>query len=78
MKKISLIILPFLFFMRAASQDAAPRAASIQLAAKAYGDSIMLRWAPSSAAAWQMLNGIGYTILRLDKSRGDGKWTVLK
>ena len=77
MKKIPAIILLLLLFMRAATQDVTPRATVIQLAAKAYGDSIILRWAPTSAAAWQVLNGTGYTILRLDKNQPDGKWMVM-
>lgn len=60
-----------------AAQNTSPGAATIQLIAKAYGDSVVLRWAPSSAAAWQALNTTGYRILRLQQNSSDGKWAVL-
>ena len=36
----------------------------IMLTARAYGDRIELRWAPSDYAAWMRLNLIGYNIYR--------------
>ena len=60
-----------------AAQNTSPGAATIQLIAKAYGDSVVLRWAPSSASAWQALNITGYRVLRMQQNSSDGKWTVL-
>ncbi|MBT1702745.1 fibronectin type III domain-containing protein [Chryseosolibacter indicus] len=37
---------------------------SIKVKASVYEDSIILRWAPSSALAWQLLNKYGYRIER--------------
>lgn len=39
----------------------------IMLTARAYGDRIVLRWAPSDYAAWMRLNLIGYNIYRWDE-----------
>lgn len=36
----------------------------IQVLARSYGDSIVLRWAPSTPLAWQLLNKYGYRIER--------------
>ena len=36
----------------------------IRLLARAYGDSIVLRWAPEDYASWTQLNAVGYDILR--------------
>ncbi|MDP4151324.1 MAG: hypothetical protein Q8943_18100 [Bacteroidota bacterium] len=44
----------------------ADRKASIRLLARPYGDSIVLRWAPTVAWAWTHLNGAGYLIERID------------
>ena len=41
----------------------------IQLMARTYGDSIVLRWAPSGYAAWHYLNRTGYNIYRYDCRR---------
>ena len=38
--------------------------ARIALLARAYGDSIVLRWGPSTPTAWQQLNKIGYRVER--------------
>lgn len=40
----------------------------IVLTARAYGDRIVLRWAPSDYAAWMRLNLVGYNIYRYDES----------
>ena len=43
-----------------------PFKANIQLSAKAYGDSIVLRWAPDSPGAWTTANHYGYAIERTE------------
>ena len=43
----------------------------IKVIAKAYGDSVVLRWAPTRPWAWSKLNYIGYTIERIDISEKD-------
>ncbi len=42
--------------------------AAIRVLAKAYGDSIVLRWAPTKPWAWSALNTSGYTIERIEVS----------
>src|SRR5580658_10023321 len=42
--------------------------AAIRVIAKAYGDSIVVRWAPTAAWAWSGCNVVGYTIERIDIS----------
>ena len=39
---------------------------SIKLIARSYGDSIVLRWAPSSGGKWAMYNDVGYSLSRVD------------
>lgn len=46
-------------------------AAGIKVIAKAYGDSVVLRWAPTRPWAWNKLNYIGYTIERIDVTEKD-------
>jgi len=43
-----------------------PFKANIQLSAKVYGDSIVLRWAPDSPGAWTTANQFGYAIERTE------------
>lgn len=43
----------------------------IRVIAKAYGDSIVLRWAPLRPWAWNKLNKLGYKIERIDVSEKD-------
>lgn len=38
----------------------------IRLTARAYGDSVVLRWAPAGYAAWTYLNRVGYNVYRYD------------
>ncbi len=45
--------------------------ARIKLITKAYGDSIVLRWAPSAGWAWSSLNAAGYRIERVDLSEAN-------
>src|SRR5690606_32177138 len=45
---------------------------SIHVIARAHEDSIVLRWAPSTPAAWKLLNQYGYKIERYTLGR-DGK-----
>jgi hypothetical protein len=42
--------------------------AAIRVIAKAYGDSIVVRWAPTAAWAWSGCNVVGYTIERIEVS----------
>jgi len=51
----------------------------IRVIGKAYGDSIVLRWAPSKPWAWHKLNTIGYRVERIDISEKDNprrEWLV--
>ena len=80
MKKQLFIFLGLVLFLPLLllSQDAnKPDTTMIRVMAKAYGDSIVIRWAPSTSGAWQLLNKTGYQVLRLEKNNVDGKWTVL-
>ena len=78
MKKVFLYLIVFtLFSWQARAQNNMPDSAAIRLIAKAYGDSVVLRWAPSTPAAWQLLNTTGYKILRMGKASVEGNWTVL-
>lgn len=43
----------------------------IKVIAKAYGDSIVLRWAPTRPWAWSKLNYLGYKIERIDLNEKD-------
>lgn len=46
------------------------RPAAINLLARSYGDSIVLRWAPEDFVTWNYLNQVGYNLYRIytDKS----------
>ena len=51
---------------------------AIRVKAKAYSDSIVIRWAPADAWAWVLLNNTGYVIERTDYSNpAQPKKTVL-
>ena len=64
-------------FSVSAQKQSAPDTASLTLIAKSYGDSVVLRWAPSHAGAWQLLNTIGYNVMRMDKNSPGGKWNQI-
>lgn len=49
----------------------------IKVIARAYDDSVVLRWAPQEAWAWSKLNTVGYRIERIDLSVRDQPKTVL-
>jgi uncharacterized protein len=49
----------------------------IRVIAKAYGDSVVLRWAPTRPWAWNKLNYLGYKIERIDISEKDNAKTEL-
>jgi fibronectin type 3 domain-containing protein len=53
------------------AQDKVVLQSGIRVIGKAYGDSIVLRWAPSKSWAWLKLNIIGYKIERIDVSDKD-------
>src|SRR5580693_1368621 len=42
--------------------------AAIKVLARAYGDSIVVRWAPDKAWAWTALNAAGYVVERIEWS----------
>ena len=58
-----------------------PFNANINLIGKSYGDSIVLRWAPTTPGAWSYLNKVGYVIERVsfqDENDFDpGNYTIL-
>ena len=46
--------------------DTLPRQHNLQLLARYYGDSVVLRWAPSKATLWEFANKAGYIIVRFE------------
>lgn len=50
--------------LRRAEQGEKEEPFTIQMLARAYGDSIALRWAPSEYVPWKYLNGYGYDLFR--------------
>jgi len=56
----------------AIAQEQKQEKGGIMVIARPLKDSIMLRWAPESAIAWQVLNKAGYSIKRVTLSR-DGQ-----
>lgn len=48
-----------------------PRHASLELIAKSFGDSVVLRWAPSKPGAWTIANRLGYIVERAPISEAD-------
>lgn len=66
----NLIIAFFLLFgfvsTQAQTKKSQPFKAAIQLSAKVYGDSIVLRWAPDAPGAWTTANQYGYAIERAE------------
>ncbi len=46
--------------------DTVPQPHNIQVLAKYYGDSVVLRWAPSKATLWEFANKSGYMIIRYE------------
>ncbi|MBX9785504.1 MAG: hypothetical protein K2X48_19655 [Chitinophagaceae bacterium] len=79
MKKIiKTILLPFFICLcsfASAQKKVQPEKiilqAKIRVIAKAYGDSVVLRWAPDKSWAWYKLNIIGYKIERIDLTEKD-------
>jgi uncharacterized protein len=65
------------FCTTAAQEGKKPlQSTSIRVLARSYGDSVVLRWAPSEAAAWELLNTGGYQVMRAG-SDAPGSWTKL-
>jgi uncharacterized protein len=52
----------FLISLKALSQDVTKD--EIKVITRAYGDSIVVRWAPTTPVAWQLLNQHGYRVER--------------
>ncbi len=50
----------------------------LNLMARAYGDSIVLRWAPEDYVSWKYLNRTGYTLLRVSDAGIDTLAHALK
>lgn len=48
----------------------------LQVLARAYGDSIVLRWAPEEYVPWRFLNGYGYVIERMDATSDEDSDTL--
>jgi hypothetical protein len=46
--------------------DSVPPIRNIQVIARSYGDSIVLRWAPAKATLWHFANKSGYNIIRYE------------
>ena len=62
-----------IFVLKPDSAHATPvkaKPAAINLLARCYGDSIVLRWAPEDFVTWNYLNQVGYNLYRIytDKS----------
>ena len=65
---MTIVFLTPIFFVHAQEElDSAsnPFHAEINLIGKSYGDSIVLRWAPTTPGAWSYLNKVGYIIERV-------------
>ena len=69
--KTIIFILPLLIILmheegysQVGKQKAQPFTAHLQLSARSYGDSIVLRWAPDAPGAWTTANKYGYVIER--------------
>lgn len=72
MKQFTICLLLLFIIARAFSQQQAINPpvlhSEIKVKAKSYGDSIVIRWAPSDAWAWVLLNNTGYVVERTDYS----------
>jgi hypothetical protein len=72
MKQFGISLLLLIIIGRASSQQQAIKPpvlhAEIKVKAKSYGDSIVIRWAPTDAWAWVLLNNTGYVVERTDYS----------
>jgi fibronectin type 3 domain-containing protein len=71
MKQITFQIIAIVFLLHsgysaalAQTKKPQPFQATIQLSAKAYGDSVVLRWAPDAPGAWSTGNQYGYAVER--------------
>ena len=74
---LKIVFIPFLLLVhvlvvaQAKNGPAVILHSGIKVIAKAYGDSIVLRWAPTRPWAWHKLNFLGYRIERIDISEKD-------
>jgi len=72
MKLIVCMIICLLLFKTGIAQPAKDSLARaiipVTIHAKSYGDSIVLRWAPTSAVGWSMTRGKGYTLYRITQN----------
>jgi len=46
--------------------DSLPPSRNLQLIARSYGDSVVLRWAPAKATLWYFANKSGYSVIRYE------------
>jgi len=46
--------------------DTVPRQRNLQVIGRSYGDSIVLRWAPTEAYLWYFANKSGYQVIRYE------------
>ncbi len=65
-KKLSVIILLLVFFQigSISSIKVFAQQSAIAVKAKSFGDSVVIRWAPTTPEAWEKLNSFGYRIER--------------
>lgn len=64
----TLILLIFISGSGYAQQKNIPAHLQIHVLARAYGDSVVIRWAPGDAIAWKLCNDSGYHVTRIDYS----------
>lgn len=51
---------------KATVKDSMPSMRNLQVIARSYGDSVVLRWAPAKATLWHFANKAGYNIVRYE------------
>ncbi len=71
-KIILYLVLTCAFIRSVAAQEVTP---AIKVAAFPYKDSIALRWAPTDAATWQLINKYGYVLERYTLTRDNQRIT---
>ncbi len=59
---LAFLLSPLVFPQAELDSTQHPFSADIRLLGKAYGDSVVLRWAPTTPGAWSYLNKVGYIL----------------